>query len=477
MSLPHAFKNYVRLAYFWAFVFFVVGLLFVFIPEILAEQLTQMAHLVGLSGEIHMPRDNVGYVLGLSLMALLVFITVQSARFPTRINLYQGLLISKITSTLFFLSLSFSYGTAWITCALADGFVALTLFITHYPLDLKPALFDFWRQYVGQSPFYEVWFGKIWVSPEQAFWFRYTILDGVQQQASSWAILFSGDKIWTGKNNYPLEDLPPAQSIILPPARDMMRYHQHPQVFHLAENHLDTHNALGNAGDIYWDLRFTNSGKRFTHGPEWAHALRFAKTRYDACMLDLKFSGSVTFPSHGKNQSLVFHQAPGMIGHIYGTKQADSWAWAHCNMFDKESSGKSLGAIFEGLSGRILMGKKPSIPFSSFYFFDGEVAYEFRSTQTFLNSYSRWDGNEWHFETTQNGVTLSGIVLLSPSHALVEYTDTDDSKLWCHNSKLSSLQIKLIDPKRKIEREFKATQSAAFEMVSRRRSAKEVDLL
>ncbi len=430
-----------------------------------------MARAFHLNGSIHMTRDNIGYVLGLSLMALIVFLSFQSARHPEQANLYQGLLISKITSTLFFTVLAISHGSAWILAAFADGFVAVTLFWAHHPLDLKPAFFDFWRRYTGQGPFYEIWFGKIWISPEHAFWFRYTILDGQEKQASTWAILFNGDKIWTGKNNYPLDDLPPAPSVILPPARDMMRYHLHPQVFHIGENHLDTHNALGTAGDLYWDIRWTPTPQRFTHGPEWIHAFKFAKSRYDACLVDLKCSGSITYPSHGRPQTLPFHQASGMIGHIYGTRQAHAWAWAHCNVFDQAPQ-----VVFEGLSGILSVAGKKTPTFSSFYFFDGEVKYEFRSTKVFFHSYSRWDGQEWHFETTQNGVTISGIALLSRQNAVVEYTDTDGSSLWCTNSKLSALNIRLVDPKRHIDREFKSAHSAAFEMVSREKPKRRIDL-
>ncbi|QQR79943.1 MAG: hypothetical protein IPJ69_11445 [Deltaproteobacteria bacterium] len=311
---------------------------------------------------------------------------------------------------------------------------------------------------------------KVWISPEHAFWFRYTILDGKEKEASTWAILFNGDKIWTGKNNYPLEDLPPAQSIILPPARDMMRYHQHPQVFHLGENHLDTHNALGTAGDMYWDLRWTNSGHRFTHGPEWIHSLKFAKSRYDVCMMDLKFSGSVNYPSHGRPQTLPFHQASGMIGHIYGTKQADSWAWVHCNVFEKAPH-----AVFEGLSGILSVVSKKHLHSHHFIFLMGKQNMNF-DPQKFFFHFSRWDGQEWHFEAKQNGGTLTGVAFLSRQNALVEYTDTDGSKLWCTNSKLSSLNIRLQDPKRKIDQEFKATQSAAFEMVSREKPKRRCDL-
>ncbi|QQR79944.1 MAG: hypothetical protein IPJ69_11450 [Deltaproteobacteria bacterium] len=132
---------YSRLAYFWTFVFLCAGLLFVFFPDLVAQSLTGLGKFLYLSGDIHMPRDNVGYVLGLSLMALLVFITFQSARYPERLNLYQGLLISKITSTIFFFVLAISHGSSWILPGLADGFVALTLFLAHYPLDLRPAFF------------------------------------------------------------------------------------------------------------------------------------------------------------------------------------------------------------------------------------------------------------------------------------------------------------------------------------------------
>jgi hypothetical protein len=75
----------------------------------------------------------------------------------------------------------------------------------------------------------------------------------------------------------------------------------------------------------------------------------------------------------------------------------------------------------------------------------------------------------WTFKTTQKGVTLEGEVI-APSEekiAVVQYTDTDDSSLWCYNSKLAELRLRITDPKRNLDKSFVAKETAAFEIVDR----------
>jgi hypothetical protein len=164
-----------------------------------------------------------------------------------------------------------------LTCAVADGFVALTLVMT-FPKKELGNIPGFARPTDVASPFYNVWLGKIDLSPGNALWFRYTTLNGVKQEASTWAILFQEEKIVTGKNTWPLDQLAPANSVILPNDDLAGRFIGKKQVFHLGKQHLDEANAIGEAGEVSWDLSFVDHGKRFEFVPSSVKALGVAKS-------------------------------------------------------------------------------------------------------------------------------------------------------------------------------------------------------
>ena len=445
--------------------FIVVGLTFLFTPQMAGDSLNRIAQLLGLTGEITTPPGTLWYVLTLSLMGTIALLAFTSAAYPQQKILYKSLVLAKSISVAGFLVLAANQGSAWLLCAIADAFVAGTLVLSYPSEVFKDMTAGFARQMAG-APHYEVWFGKIDVAPGRAFWFRYTILDGVKKEASAWAIYFD-QKITTGKNSWPLSDLAPPNTVIIPETNHIHRFRGKPQVFHLGNAHLDTANALGKAGDISWDIEFTDNGHRFEHVPPLVKFLKVAKSNYYACFLDLRFSGII------KNgpEVIEIKDKPGMIGHIHGQKSAHSWAWAHCNNFDTHQN-----VVFEGLSARIPLGGKVSKPLSSFILIVDGKRYEFSSLKKMLTSDSEFSGGNWEFGSRAKGLVLKGKATAPENVALVEYTDTDDSKLWCHNSKMGSLKIELTHTKTGKTQVFESKNTAAFEIVNRLTSGRRPDL-
>lgn len=458
---------YSKVARIWCVAFLFVGILFVTIPGQLGKWLITVSGFFGLSGDILVPTGNLWYVLSISLMGALVLLAGTSARYPERKAPYVTLLIAKIISVIGFIILAISSGPAWLLCAVVDGFIAFTLFITYSSVVTERLVKEFARIQPVKFPHYEIWFGKIDISPGRALWFRYTIIDGVKKEASTWALLFDNDNVTVGKQTWKLSDLAPPNCVIIPDNENLQRFQDLPQVFHLGSAHLDGANAIGQADGISWDFKFKDNGHRFEHVPPFVKALHVAKSTYSACFLDLSFSGTIMNGS----ESINIEDKPGMIGHIYGKKSAHSWAWAHCNNFNGHDN-----VIFEGLSARINLGGKVTPPLSSFILIVGERRYEFSSTIKLFTAESEFGEGKWEFMAKSSTATLKGIATSPGKVALVEYTDTDDSKLWCYNSKLAALKIELTDLRTKKVEVFESESTAAFEIVNRITPSQEVDL-
>ncbi len=458
-------KRYSLIARVWSILFLVAGTSFIIMPNELGQILTAMGNAIGLPGSIEAAPRTLWHILTLSLMGTITALAWLSARHPENKALLNCILIAKSVSVAGFFVLSFTVGTAWLLCAATDAFVAITLYWA-YPKQsgLMPAGFAAVR---APAPHYEIWYGKIDVAPQKAFWFRYTILDGVRSEASAWAIAFYDGMIKTGKNTFPLSLLAPSNGLIVPGEENPERYAGKPQVFHLGKNHLDTGNANGAAGDISWNLQFKDNGFRFEHVPALVKLLGVAKSVYNACFLDLRFSGTIRCGA----QSFELKDRPGMIGHIHGKKSAEAWAWAHCNNFKD-----AQGVIFEGLSAQIKRGEKISSPLTSIILFTPGNQYIFSSVKHLRKTKSVFGDGAWEFEAADSSVILKGKATAPGSVALVEYTDTDDSNLWCHNSKLADLQLELTDISTGKKEFFNASATAAFELVNRKKPDRKIDL-
>lgn len=456
--------GYVRLARLWAVVFAITGLAFAVVPDRAGAFMTWAARLVRLSGTVDTPAGGLWHVLAVSLMVAVTGLAWASARRPDEAWSYVTLLAVKLTSTAGFAVLAVVLAPLWLLAALADGFVVFSLWAARRASreagsDQTPPP-GFARRYAGQRPFFEVWFGKLNL-PEGAFWFRYTVLDGAVREAGTWAVWFdSCAGVVAGRERHPLGDLSPAGVPVLPAEGEPGRFRGRHQVFHLGRAHLDTANAVGQAGPLAWDLAFSDSGRRFDHVPRLVRSLRVAKARYVAPFCDIRFHGTIRVG----DREIAVRDAPGMIGHIDGTRSGHSWAWAHCNSFDGRPA-----AVFEGLSARILLAGRPSPPLSSFVLWLGERCYRFSSTWKIAAARSEIAEGRWTFATEAGGITLEGEACVpDPGQvALVTYTDTDGSLQWCRNTKRARLHLRLRDPTGGLDLELISSGAASFELVDR----------
>src|SRR5688572_20501794 len=123
-------KAYVWTARIWAAVFLLVGLGFAFRPEATGHDLTAIANLFGVGGEVVSGPRTLWWVLTLSLMATITVLSAWCSYAPENPAPFVALMTAKLTSTAIFLLLAAMFSPAWLTGAAGDGFVALTLWLT-----------------------------------------------------------------------------------------------------------------------------------------------------------------------------------------------------------------------------------------------------------------------------------------------------------------------------------------------------------
>ena len=319
----------------------------------------------------------------------------------------------------------------------------------------RPAVPNLYPEYAQTAPHYEVWYGKVDLGPGRALWFRYTLLDGTRREAAVWAILFRDGVCHTGKVTAPLA------------RAHLGNAHTPGVVFELEGMQLAEGHLHGAAGDIAWDLDFDDRGRRHQIAPDALRRIGLSKSAYDACYQDLRMRGWIRFG----DEELRVEDATGMIGHIRGSRQAHSWVWVHCNQWDRGED-----AVFEALSARVAPAGITSPPLTSLVLHQGSRTWASSTPMDLLVTRSRLVGDRWTFTARAGTALLTGEAAFAGPVALVEYLDTDGSRLWCRNSKLSYLSVRLRDPLQRIYQTLRATGTAAFEIVSRSRPTGPVDL-
>lgn len=324
----------------------------------------------------------------------------------------------------------------------------------------------FANEYRGQSPHFEVWFGKVDVAPGRALWFRYTIFDAAIEEASTWAVLFDEDEMHGGRDYWRLDELERPNCVLLPEGYEAQRFFGNRQVFHAPGEppaHLDEGNAIGAAGEIEWDLEWLDSDRRFSFVPEFLSTSGFANVGYDTCFLDLLVRGEIRTPEGVWSVD----ERPGMVGHIRGSEMAaERWAWTHCNNFVGEED-----AVAEGLTGQLGIFGWQMPPLSAFVVHVDGNEYAFRSPTSVVRAESEFGRDEWEFRASSGGAELIGRASAPDRSrvAVVEYDDTDGSNLWCYNSKLADLTLEIDAPNLDSRRRLRAAGTAAYEFMTRER--------
>ncbi|MBV9917538.1 MAG: hypothetical protein JO153_13620 [Solirubrobacterales bacterium] len=199
----------------------------------------------------------------------------------------------------------------------------------------------------------------------------------------------------------------------------------------------------GGFEDVAWDLRWDDSGRGYEHVSPVLRRAGIAKTILVLPHADLRIDGSVSLP----DERLEVRQARGGQAHLWGSKHASRWAWAHCNDFVLTDGKPAAPGTFVDAVSVILprFGRQvgPSTPVLARI--EGR---DFESTSPLrvIANDSTFALTGWRFEAIDGERKLVGEVdadrrLL----AGVTYTDPDGERAYCYNSETASMRLHLYE--------------------------------
>ena len=196
----------------------------------------------------------------------------------------------------------------------------------------------------------------------------------------------------------------------------------------------------GGFEDVAWDLRWEPAETGAEHVHPLLQRARIAKTVLVLPHPAVVVEGTVEWAG----RRLELEGCRGGQAHLWGSKHAARWAWAHCNDFEGLDGSPRPDAWMDGVSvfvprfGRTI---GPSTPIVGRF-----AGREFRSTGPWrvTRNRSRFGLTTWHLEASDGPLRIVADVD-APREQLVGivYRDPDGDLAYCYNSETASMRVRV----------------------------------
>jgi hypothetical protein len=247
-------------------------------------------------------------------------------------------------------------------------------------------------------------------------------------------------------------------------AIDRLVAEREPFSLRIADSELTGHGYRGAFDDVAWDLSW-EPGTGYEHVHPLLERARIARTVLVLPHADVAVHGTVTLPTG----ELRLDGAHGGQAHVWGTKHATRWAWAHCGDLTTPEGVPAPDSFIDGVSVVVpRFGREvgPSTPVVGRLF-----GRDFRATSPLrvLRAPSRFALTSWAFEARDGRRRVLGEVD-APRESLagVTYTDPDGEHAYCYNSEVASMRLAVFDGER-FEGTLVSDGRAHFEYAQRER--------
>jgi hypothetical protein len=308
--------------------------------------------------------------------------------------------------------------------------------------------------------FYEVYYLKF-NDPKSrsAAWIRYTLTSPLEKigepYCELWGIFFDAldpEKNFAVKQRHPIGRLSWG--------RERFRVD-------IADAGLEMNRCHGAIDDprrgksLSWDLEFDSQTPILYYYP-WKRLYRLPLPRTKVLVphLDATFSGQLT----ADRREIELKSARGEQTHLWGSKHNLRWVWGHCNTFREDES-----AVFEGADGQVKHGPIESAHFKMFYIRTRDREHLFNAPLQWLSNRSKFGLGRWEFEAQDQEIRIVGEVKSDFDRFVgVTYQDPDGQPLYCNNTKLASIRLKLFERDGRPITELTSADGCALELVDRK---------
>jgi hypothetical protein len=191
-----------------------------------------------------------------------------------------------------------------------------------------------------------------------------------------------------------------------------------------------------------WDLRWSPTLPAYGHVHPALRAAKIAKTILFLPHPDLEVEGTIEIDG----RTLELSGARGGQAHLWGSKHATRWAWAHCNDLVAADGNRKAGTFVDGVSvfvprfGRELGPSTPIV---------GRIAGQDVMSVGPLavqRNESEFDLTGWRFEARAGRRKLRAEVRARREDLVgVTYHDPDGELAYCYNTEVADMRLTLLE--------------------------------
>jgi hypothetical protein len=188
----------------------------------------------------------------------------------------------------------------------------------------------------------------------------------------------------------------------------------------------------GGGHEVSWSLDWKTGGETYRLLPDRLYRGGLAPSKPYSPNVDTAFSGRITIDG----RDLTVEDMPGQQGHLYGTKHAERWAWAHCGRFQESD------AVLQVLTAQGRRGPVTT-PFTTFAGLRRDGEWIRLSGLTRKRPF--WLGG-WRIDLSNKRYRLTGRVAGDPALLVqARYVDPDGTPRFCHNTEVASSRFVLFE--------------------------------
>ena len=280
---------------------------------------------------------------------------------------------------------------------------------------------------------YEVWY-MTWNHPQtgQGFWLRFVIEATTSTAAGAghshgevWFARFdpnAPERTFGVHRRYPIADVSSSTGPFNVTIGKSQLGHTH------------TFGAFdGDGHAIAWDLRWDPAAKELKYFPDLAYTLGIGETTVVAPNPHVPVTGSIVVDG----ERLAFDRATLGQTHVWGTKHAFKWAWAHCADFTG-----APGSLVEACIPRIHRRGLTLPPLVMVTLeLDGE-RHRFNQFRHFVRNRASWDATSVRFTVLDSTMKVEAELTCTPDQlVMAPYLDPDGTAVWCANTEIGDARI------------------------------------
>src|SRR5205807_613494 len=174
-------------------------------------------------------------------------------------------------------------------------------------------------------------------------------------------------------------------------------------------------------------------GETYRLLPERLYRGGLAPTKPFSPNVDTAFTGRITIDG----RAFPVEGMPGQQGHLFGTKHAERWAWAHCGRFEEDA-----GAVLQAIAAQ---GRRGPVQTPVTTFAGLRRGGQWIRLSGLARRRPFWLGG-WRIDLSNQRYRLTGRVAGDPALMVqARYADPDGTPRYCHNTEVASSRFVLFE--------------------------------